>query len=185
MASTRDRRGHLRPRRRPARLRAAWVEVKREFTEETGGRWQESAQWDMLGMSSTEWSRYMHDELGVPVPPGADLLGGGRPPRTSGTGSGSRSCPAPSRRSGRWRDEWPLGLASSSNRNVIDLVLRAGRVSPTTSRQRSPPRRSGAASRRPTSTSRRRAGSRSMRPPASRSRTRPTASAPRTPRGWP
>ena len=34
---------------------SAWVRMKREFTEENGGRWKESAQWDMLGMSSTEW----------------------------------------------------------------------------------------------------------------------------------
>ena len=47
----------------------AWVQVKREFTEESGGHWKESARLDMLGMSSTEWSGYMHDELGVPVPP--------------------------------------------------------------------------------------------------------------------
>ena len=48
---------------------SAWVRVKKEYTEETGGHWQEGAQWDMLGMSSTEWSRYMHDQLGVPVDP--------------------------------------------------------------------------------------------------------------------
>ena len=48
---------------------SAWVRVKKEYTEETGGHWQERAQWDMLGMSSIEWSRYMHDELGVPVDP--------------------------------------------------------------------------------------------------------------------
>ena len=48
---------------------SAWVRVKREYTEETGGHWQERAQWEMLGMSSTEWSTYMHDQLGVPGPP--------------------------------------------------------------------------------------------------------------------
>src|SRR4051812_30078779 len=47
---------------------SAWMRVKREFTEENGGRWKERAQWDMLGMSSLEWSQYMHDELGVPIP---------------------------------------------------------------------------------------------------------------------
>ena len=47
----------------------AWVEVKREFTEESGGHWEDRAQLDMLGMSSIEWSRYMHDELGIPEAP--------------------------------------------------------------------------------------------------------------------
>jgi HAD superfamily hydrolase (TIGR01509 family) len=101
---------------------AAWVEVKREFTEETGGHWNEEAQWDMLGMSSIEWSRYMHDELGVPVPPEqissqvADRLAQRyreRLPLLPGAVKAVRSL---ARR-------WPLALATSSNRNVIDLVL--------------------------------------------------------------
>jgi HAD superfamily hydrolase (TIGR01509 family) len=101
---------------------SVWVEVKREFTEENGGRWKESAEWDMLGMSSTEWSRYMHDELGAPVPPErissevADRLA--RRYRESlpllpGAVEAVRSLAR----------QWPLGLASSSNRKVIDLAL--------------------------------------------------------------
>jgi HAD superfamily hydrolase (TIGR01509 family) len=76
----------------------------------------------MLGMSSTEWSRYMHNELGVPVPPErissevADRLA--RRYRESlpllpGAVEAVRSLAR----------QWPLGLASSSNRNVIDLAL--------------------------------------------------------------
>jgi HAD superfamily hydrolase (TIGR01509 family) len=106
---------------------AAWVEVKREFTEENGGHWKESAQWDMLGMSSTEWSRYMHDELGVPVPPEqissevADRLARQyreRLPLLPGAVEAVRSLAG----------HWPLGLASSSNRNVIDLALEAAGI---------------------------------------------------------
>jgi HAD superfamily hydrolase (TIGR01509 family) len=100
----------------------AWVEVKREYTEETGGHWQQRAELDMLGMSSTEWSRYMHDELGVPVSPErisaevADRLVERyrqRLPLLPGAVEAVRSL----------EREWPLGLATSSNRNVIDLVL--------------------------------------------------------------
>jgi HAD superfamily hydrolase (TIGR01509 family) len=100
----------------------AWVNVKREFTEESGGRWREQAQWDMLGMSSIEWSRYMHDELGVPVEPErisaevadrlVDLYREKLP-----------LLPGAVHAVGRLSAIWPLGLASSSNRNVIDLVL--------------------------------------------------------------
>jgi HAD superfamily hydrolase (TIGR01509 family) len=101
---------------------AAWVGVKKEFTEETGGHWKEEAQWDMLGMSSIEWSRYMHDELGVPLPPEqissevADRLAQQyreRLPLLPGAVEAVRSLAR----------HWPLGLATSSNRNVIDLVL--------------------------------------------------------------
>ena len=100
----------------------AWVDVKRAFTEESGGRWQERAQLDMLGMSSIEWSRYMHDELGVPVPPErissevAERLVEQyrqRLPLLPGAVEAVRSL-------GR---DWPLALATSSNRNVIDLAL--------------------------------------------------------------
>jgi len=101
---------------------AAWVEVKREFTEDNGGRWKQSAEWDMLGMSSTEWSRYMHDELGVPVPPeqiSSEVAGRlaeryrQRLPLLPGAVEAVRSLAR----------DWPLALATSSNRNVIDLVL--------------------------------------------------------------
>jgi HAD superfamily hydrolase (TIGR01509 family) len=101
---------------------SAWVRVKREFTEESGGQWREGAQWDMLGMSSIEWSRYMHDELGVPVPPErissevADRVAEAyreHLPLLPGAVDAVRSL----------GPEWPLGLASSSNRDVIDLVL--------------------------------------------------------------
>ncbi len=101
---------------------SAWVEVKKEFTEGSGGRWKEEAQWDMLGMSSTEWSRYMHDELGVPAPPEkissevADRLVQRyrrRLPLLPGAVAAVNSLAR----------HWPLALASSSNRNVIDLVL--------------------------------------------------------------
>jgi HAD superfamily hydrolase (TIGR01509 family) len=100
----------------------AWVEVKKEFTEESGGHWKDRAQWDMLGMSSTEWSRYMHDELEVPVPPEqissevAERLVERyrqRLPLLPGAVEAVRSLAR----------EWPLAVASSSNRNVIDLVL--------------------------------------------------------------
>jgi HAD superfamily hydrolase (TIGR01509 family) len=100
----------------------AWVEVKKEFTEESGGHWKDRAQWDMLGMSSTEWSQYMHDELAVPVPPEqissevAERLVERyrqRLPLLPGAVEAVRSLAR----------EWPLAVASSSNRKVIDLVL--------------------------------------------------------------
>jgi HAD superfamily hydrolase (TIGR01509 family) len=75
-----------------------------------------------MGMSSLEWSQYMHDELGVPETP--DEI----------------SDEVVRRMEERYRDRlplidgareaverlaarWPLGLASSSNRPLIDAVL--------------------------------------------------------------
>jgi len=99
-----------------------WDEVRRRFTEENGGRWHESAQRDMMGMSSVEWSRYVHDRLGVQLQPErisaavADQVAEryrDELPLLPGAVESVRSLAA----------EWPLGLASSSNRHVIDLVL--------------------------------------------------------------
>jgi len=77
-------------------------------------------------MSSVEWSRYMHEELEVPLPPEeinrqvVDRVADGyreRVPLLPGAVEAVRSL----------AEEWPLGLASSSNRPLIDLVLeRAG-----------------------------------------------------------
>jgi len=99
-----------------------WSAAKREFTRERGGRWTEAAEHAMLGMSSTEWSRYMRDELGLPLEPEeisaavvAILMRRYRDglPLLSGADEAVRRIAA----------RWPLGLASSSNREIIDLVL--------------------------------------------------------------
>jgi HAD superfamily hydrolase (TIGR01509 family) len=101
---------------------AAWVKVKKEFTEESGGHWKEQAQWDMLGMSSIEWSRYMHDELGVPVP--AEQISSAVADRLARQYWEQLPLLPGAREAVRSLERyWPLGLASSSNRNVIDLVL--------------------------------------------------------------
>jgi len=99
-----------------------WDEVREQLAKERGGRWHDRAQRDMMGMSSLEWSRYMHETIGLvespdeinrevvrrleaiyrehlPVVPGA---------REAVERLGAR---------------WPLGLASSSNRELIELAL--------------------------------------------------------------
>jgi len=101
---------------------SVWNEVRERFAEENGGRWQRGAQRDMMGMSSTEWSRYLRDRLGVRMDPErisaevadrvADLYRE-HLPLLPGAVQAVRSMAT----------EWPLGLASSSNRHVIDQVL--------------------------------------------------------------
>ena len=43
--------------------------VRETLTRESGGHWHDGALRAMMGMSSLEWSSYMHDELGVPMAP--------------------------------------------------------------------------------------------------------------------
>jgi HAD superfamily hydrolase (TIGR01509 family) len=100
----------------------AWDGARREVVRERGGRWRESATREMMGMSSREWSRYLADQLGVELEHGAisdlvvdRLLAVYRETLPLLPGASE----AVERLAARWR----LGLASSSNREVIDLVL--------------------------------------------------------------
>jgi HAD superfamily hydrolase (TIGR01509 family) len=99
-----------------------WDEVREQLARERGGRWHERAQREMMGMSSLEWSRYMHDEIGVPDPPeeiSAEVVR--RLERLYRedlpTMPGAREAVE------RLAARWPLALASSSNREVIALAL--------------------------------------------------------------
>ena len=46
-----------------------WDDVREQLARERGGRWHPGAQRDMMGMSSPEWSRYMHETIGLAEPP--------------------------------------------------------------------------------------------------------------------
>ena len=103
-----------------------WDEVREQLARERGGRWNERAQADMMGMSAPEWSRYMHDVIGLSESPdeiNAEVV------RRLQARYRERLPLLPGARQAveRLAARWPLGLASSSNRQVIDFVLeRAG-----------------------------------------------------------
>jgi HAD superfamily hydrolase (TIGR01509 family) len=99
-----------------------WDEVREELVAAWGGRSRPEAQQAMMGMSSPEWSRYMHDELGLAQEPEeindevvrrmleryrGDL------PLLEGAVEAVRSLAV----------SYPLAVASSSNRPLIDAVL--------------------------------------------------------------
>jgi HAD superfamily hydrolase (TIGR01509 family) len=99
-----------------------WDDVRQELAEERGGRWHDQASRDMMGMSSHEWSRYMHDVIGLSesaeeinaeVVRRMEAVYRERVPLLPGAVEAVERLAA----------RWPLGLASSSNRELIDLVL--------------------------------------------------------------
>jgi HAD superfamily hydrolase (TIGR01509 family) len=99
-----------------------WDEARKELARERGGRWHEQASRDMMGMSSHEWSRYMHDVIGVPDPPeeiSAEVVRRLERIYRENLPLFDGAVAAAARLAARW----PLGLASSSNRELIDLVL--------------------------------------------------------------
>ena len=101
-----------------------WDEVREALTEEWGGRYTPEAQEAMMGMSSREWSRYLHETVGLREPPEVinrevvrrmlaryetDL------PVVPGAVEAVRRLADAGLR---------LAVASSSNRELIDAVLR-------------------------------------------------------------
>jgi HAD superfamily hydrolase (TIGR01509 family) len=99
-----------------------WNEAKRALVRAAGGRWREDAPRAMMGMSSREWSAYLREQLGVDrdvdeinrdVVGRMEQLYRARLPLLPGAREAVRAL----------ADRWPLGLASSSNREIIDLVL--------------------------------------------------------------
>ena len=106
-----------------------WDEVREGLARERGGRWSERAQADMMGMSSPEWSRYMHDVVGLRESPdeiAAEVA------RRMEAWYRERLPLIPGAREAveRLAERWPLGLASSSNRPLIDLALELGDLAP-------------------------------------------------------
>jgi HAD superfamily hydrolase (TIGR01509 family) len=99
-----------------------WADVREQLARERGGRYGPEEQRAMMGMSSPEWSRYMHEHVGLPESPGeiaaevVELMVERYRERLPLIGGAVEAVE-------RLAARWPLGLASSSNRPLIDLVL--------------------------------------------------------------
>ena len=106
-----------------------WDDVREALARERGGQWHERAQRDMMGMSSPEWSRYMHDVVGLDEPPDeiADEVVRRMVERYR---EHLPLLPGAKEAVERLAARWPLGLASSSNRPLIDLALELGGLAP-------------------------------------------------------
>jgi HAD superfamily hydrolase (TIGR01509 family) len=104
-----------------------WDDVREQLAGERGGRWHDRAQADMMGMSSPEWSRYMHDVIGLAEPPEEindevvrRMLDRyrSRLPLIAGAVEAVR----------RLAPHFSLGVASSSNRPLIETVLERSEI---------------------------------------------------------
>ena len=104
-----------------------WDDVREQLAKERGGRWHEGAQAAMMGMSSPEWSAYMHDEIGLRESPeeiNAEVVERmleryrEQLPLIDGAVGAVR----------RLAPEFRLGVASSSNRPLIETVLERAEI---------------------------------------------------------
>lgn len=101
---------------------SAWDGGRRALVAEYGLEWPDGATEAMLGMSAPEWSRYVHEQLHVPLDPATisdrvvahvlELYERELP-----------LLPGADEAVHRLAERWPLGLASSSNKEVIDRVM--------------------------------------------------------------
>jgi HAD superfamily hydrolase (TIGR01509 family) len=99
-----------------------WDAVRERYVRERGGRYDGAVQRGMMGMNAPEWSRYLHEEAGVPDEPDAinrevvrrmlEAYGRKLPLLPGAVDAVRRAAAA-----------FPLGLASSSNREIFEEVL--------------------------------------------------------------
>jgi HAD superfamily hydrolase (TIGR01509 family) len=104
-----------------------WDEVREAYVRERGSRYDDEIQRAMMGMSSPEWSRFLHEEAGVPDEPeeiNAEVV------RRMAARYRERLPLVPGAREAveRIAAAWPLALASSSNRELIDAALELSRL---------------------------------------------------------
>ena len=99
-----------------------WTDAKHALVVEAGGRWRVDAEAAMFGMSGPEWAAYIRDDLAVALP--AEEIRGRvvagvlqrlreRVPEIPGARQAVIAV----------AERWPVGLASSADRPVIDAIL--------------------------------------------------------------
>jgi HAD superfamily hydrolase (TIGR01509 family) len=99
-----------------------WDDVRGAYVLAQGGRWDPEVQRALMGMSSLEWSRYLHERAGVPHDPKTindEVVSGMLAAFERHLPLVDGAAAAVERLAARYR----LALASSSNRSLIDAVL--------------------------------------------------------------
>jgi HAD superfamily hydrolase (TIGR01509 family) len=101
-----------------------WERVRRRFIAARGGRWPAGAQARLMGMSTAEWSAYMSADFGLGLTPqqvAQQVIAAMAAeyeqhlPLLPGAIDAVRALAG----------QWPLGVASSSPRSLIETVLSA------------------------------------------------------------
>jgi HAD superfamily hydrolase (TIGR01509 family) len=106
----------------------AWHEVRRDFVAEHGGSWTEDDQRAVMGANSVQWAEHIRRRFGVPLATEEVV---DRVVQRLGARFSRKLplLPGAVEAVQRMATRYPLGLASSSPRGVIDLVLQASGLS--------------------------------------------------------
>jgi len=106
-----------------------WDAVREDYVRERGGRYDAEVQRALMGMSSVEWSRYLHEHAGVSDEP--DEIDAEVVRRMlAAYREHLPLVPGAVESVGRLAARYPLGLASSSNRPLIAEVLDLSGLAP-------------------------------------------------------
>jgi HAD superfamily hydrolase (TIGR01509 family) len=106
-----------------------WERVRRNFVATRGGQWRDDAQDRLMGMSTAEWSAYLSEDFGLRLaaPQVAELVIAAMAaeyrahlPLLPGAAGAVRDLSA----------RWPLAVASSAPKSLIDAVLDASGLRP-------------------------------------------------------
>jgi HAD superfamily hydrolase (TIGR01509 family) len=106
-----------------------WERVRRAFTAAHGGRWADDAQDRMMGMSTAEWSGYMSEDFGIPIPPATiaeQVIAAMKDEYRTRLPLLPGAVEAVFALAGRW----PLAVASSAPKSLIEAVLDASGMRP-------------------------------------------------------
>lgn len=101
-----------------------WERVRRAFTAAHGGRWADDAQDRMMGMSTAEWSAYMSSDFRIPLPPAEvaeQVIAAMKREYLAHLPLLPGAVDAVFALAGRW----PLAVASSAPKTLIEAVLDA------------------------------------------------------------
>ena len=106
-----------------------WEQVRRRVVAEHGGHWDADTQHRLMGMSTGEWSRYLSSDLGVALSPSevADVVVGAMARRYT---EHLPLLPGAVDAVLRMASRWPVGLASSAPRALIETVIDATSLRP-------------------------------------------------------
>jgi HAD superfamily hydrolase (TIGR01509 family) len=101
-----------------------WEQVRRGLVAERGGHWTPEAQRRIMGMSTPEWARFLSEDLGVGLPP--DEVAREVTERMAARYTEQVPLmPGAVDAVHRLAARWPLGVASSSPPELIEVVLRS------------------------------------------------------------
>src|SRR5436190_1588022 len=99
-----------------------WEAARRSVTEAAGGTWAEDAQPRMMGLSTPEWAAFMQHELAVRLEP-EEIVDRVLAALRRSYGRELPLVPGAADAVRRIAARWPLAVASSSPRELIELVL--------------------------------------------------------------